>query len=150
MDNPSFVHRNNRGQGVLEAWLIILGIFFIFIIAFPQIISKGKELLQQRSPLSAQQENENSPLCGEILVLPSDQGEAPFKVILVGTGRQIKFPIQGFQWDFEGDGKWDTEIVAAPQDFTFEMPGDYSLKILVFDSEKNSRLCEKEIKVTER
>ena len=141
---------NSRGQGILEAWLIFLGIFFIFIIAFPQIVSKGKGFLQERLSSSVQKENENSPLCGEIIVIPSAQGRAPFKVVLIGTGRQTKFPIQGFQWDFEGDGEWDTEVMTGSQDFIFETPGNYSLKMLVFDQEENSRLCEKEIKVTDR
>src|SRR3989344_3733109 len=104
----------SSGQGIIEALLLILGIIFIFAVALPGVssrarLSKIKDLRDQNSAVQPN-ENENSPLCGDIIVIPSSKGKAPFRVFLVGTEKQGKYKIAGFQWDFTGDGKWDTNV----------------------------------------
>ncbi|MDP2926960.1 MAG: hypothetical protein Q8N65_02400 [bacterium] len=145
------------GQGMIEALLVLFGILFIFVIVFPQISIKIKEQRaknqgsQGSTGYSSQAENrptENPPLCGEILVIPSTTGKAPFKVTLIGTGRQTKYPLLGFQWDFTGDSIWDTGITTEPQNYTFPSAGDYQIKMLVLDENKNSRTCLAKVTVT--
>ena len=140
---------NVRGQGKLEGILLIGGIFFIIAIALPQISEKAKDI-PLGNFVSQINENENSPLCGEILPIPSYQGQAPFKMTVVGTAKRTKYDILGFQWDFTGDGVWDTGVGKDPQEFIFQNPGDYRLKMLIVDQNGNTRLCEKEIKVIDR
>ncbi len=140
---------SNRGQGRLEGFLLIGGILFIMAAALPQVVKKA-ENIPLGNPISQINENENSPLCGEILPIPSFQGFAPFKVTVVGTARKTQYDILGFQWDFTGDGAWDTGVSKEPQEFIFQNPGDYRLKMLIVDQNGNNRLCEKEIKVISR
>ncbi len=164
---------NESGQGIIEALLLILGLFFILAVALPKISPKMKSLDMGRflgtgvistslsnsnspsispeasaSNLPVINENEKSPSCGEILTIPSATGKAPFKVLFVATGRPKNSPIKGFYWDFTGDNQWDTSLTTQPQSFVFETPGDYKVRLLIVDTLNNSRLCETLVKVT--
>lgn len=156
------------GQGIIEALLLILGLFFILAVALPKISPKMKSLdlgrflgtgLISTSPSSsvlpsgspeasspAINENEKSPSCGEILTIPSATGKAPLQVLFVATGKPKSSPIKGFYWDFTGDNLWDTGLTIEPQSFVFEVPGDYKVRVLIVDTLGNSRLCETSIK----
>ncbi|MBI4359130.1 MAG: hypothetical protein HY577_00880 [Candidatus Nealsonbacteria bacterium] len=150
--------RFSSGQGMIEALLLLFGILFIFLVVFPQISTQTKKMLAKRqnpsglvptaSTAAPTVPTENSPLCGEIVVVPAASGRAPFKVTLVGTGRETKYPLLGFRWDFTGDSVWDTEVTTQPQDYLFSSPGEYRLRMLVLDEKNNSRVCLKTISVT--
>lgn len=141
------------GQGIIEALLLILGIIFIFAVALPGAslkarLLKTKNLRDQNLTVQSNQ-NGNSPSCGDIIAIPSSKGKAPFRVFLVGTEKQGQYGgISGFQWDFTGDGKWDTSATKEPQNYTFELPGEYNVKMLVVDEKNNTQTCVKTITVT--
>ena len=145
--------RSTTGQGMIEALLLILGIIFIFAVALPNVslkarILKTKNLRDQNLAVQLNQ-NENSPLCGDIIAIPSSKGKAPFRVFLVGTEKQGRYRVSGFQWDFTGDGKWDTSVTKEPQNYTFELPGEYNVKMLVIDEKNNTQTCVQTITATE-
>jgi len=140
------------GQGMIEALLLILGIIFIFAVALPNVSTKAKLLkirdLRDQNLAVQSNQNENSPSCGDIIVIPSSKGKAPFRVFLVGTEKQGQYRISGFQWDFTGDGKWDTNVTKEPQNYTFELPGEYNVKMLVVDEKNNTQTCVQTITVS--
>ncbi len=145
--------RSTTGQGMIEALLLILGIIFIFAVALPGAslkarLLKAKNLRDQNLAVQPNQ-NENSPLCGDIIAIPSSKGKAPFRVFLVGTEKQGRYKISGFRWDFTGDGKWDTNVTKEPQSYVFESSGDYYLKMLVVDEKGNNQVCNQTITATE-
>jgi len=142
----------SSGLGMIEALLLIFGIIFIFAVALPNIslrarLSKIKEFRDQNL-VNQSNQNENSPLCGDIIVIPASKGKAPFRVFLVGTEKQGQYKISGFQWDFTGDGKWDTDVSKEPQIYVFESPGEYNVKMLVLDEKGNNRTCSQTIIVS--
>ncbi len=157
---PAERNQSTTGQGVIEALILILGVIFIFAIALPGASSRLKVLQVKKSRDQNQATSLNQdgdlPLCGDIITVPSSQGafpsfegKAPFRVFLVGTEKQGRYKISGFRWDFTGDGSWDTEITKEPQNYVFEAPGDYNLKMLVIDEKGNSQTCNQTIVVTE-
>jgi len=138
---------------MIEALLLILGIIFIFAVALPNVSTKAKLLkikgLRDQNVIVQSNQNENSPSCGDIIVIPSSKGKAPFRVFLVGTEKQGQYGgISGFQWDFTGDGKWDTGVTKEPQNYTFELPGEYNVKMLVVDEKNNTQTCVQTITVS--
>lgn len=140
------------GQGIIEALLLIFGIIFIFAVALPGVSSKARLLkikgLREQNLAVQPNQNENSPLCGDIIVIPSPEGKAPFRVFLIGTEKQGQYRISGFQWDFTGDGKWDTNVTKEPQNYIFELPGEYNVKMLVVDEKNNTQACAQTITVS--
>lgn len=151
--NQRFFRVFTTGQGMIEALLLIFGIIFIFAVALPGVSSKARLLktrnLRDQNLTVQSNQNENSPLCGDIIAIPSSQGKTPFKVFLVGTEKQGKYKISGFRWDFTGDGSWDTEVTKEPQNYTFELPGEYNVKMVVIDEKNNTQTCVQTITVTE-
>ncbi|MCG2688324.1 PKD domain-containing protein [Candidatus Parcubacteria bacterium] len=145
--------KKTKGQGVIEALILILGIIFIFAIALPGASSRLKVLQvktsREQNQTASLSQNEDLPLCGDIIAIPSSQGKAPFRVFLVGTEKQGRYKISGFRWDFTGNGSWDTEVTKEPQNYVFETPGDYNLKMLVIDERDNSQTCNQTIVATE-
>ena len=140
------------GQGIIEALLLIFGIIFIFAVALPNVSIRARLLkikgLREQNLAVQPNQNENSPLCGDIIVIPSLEGKAPFRVFLVGTEKQGQYRISGFQWDFTGDGKWDTNVTKEPQNYIFELPGEYNVKMLVVDEKNNTQTCVQAITVS--
>lgn len=144
--------RKTKGQGIIEALILILGIVFIIAVALPGVSSKAK-ILQIKSSRDQKQaaalgQDKELPLCGDIITVPSSRGKAPFRVFLVGTEERGKYRVSGFRWDFTGDGSWDTDITKEPQNYLFELAGEYQLKMLVVDERGNSRVCDSAISVS--
>lgn len=133
--------------------MLIFGIIFIFAVALPGVTSRAKILQIKKSrdqnQVTIPNQDNNLPLCGDIIVVPSSQGKAPFRVFLVGTEKQGKYKISGFRWDFTGDGSWDTDVTKDPQNHVFELPGEYQLKMLVIDEKDNTQVCNQTITVAE-
>lgn len=71
------------------------------------------------------------PICILSTIVPPT-GPAPLTVTLHGGGGAGLTPgIDGYQWDFENDGIWDTGIVAEPIEHVYTQPGTYYPKYRV-------------------
>jgi hypothetical protein len=72
--------------------------------------------------------NLNPPLCGQSTIPPAT-GPAPLSVFLHGAGSAGSGPgFDGYRWDFENDGSWDTGILADPVTHIYTQPGTYNPK----------------------
>lgn len=68
-----------------------------------------------------------APNCGNPTKKPVS-GQAPLLISLQGDGKNVV----GYQWDFEGDGNWDTGVLYTnPASHTYEKVGTYTPKYRV-------------------
>jgi len=135
------------GQGVIEAVILIIGLLLIFAFFFPALYRTSPLRTRQKTPAPTSAASQGpAPDCGDIITVPSPMGKVPFKVTFVGTGKPTRYPIVGFQWDFNNDQTWDTEMTTQPVEHIFKTPGDYLVQLLVIDEKKNSRTCSTTIK----
>lgn len=75
--------------------------------------------------------NNNPPLCLQPSIPPATGG-APLTVFLHGAGSKGSGPgFNGYRWDFEGDGIWDTEVLRDPPNHLYTVPGEYTPKFQV-------------------
>lgn len=73
------------------------------------------------------------PTCYNPVVYPSTTGTAPFQVTLQPQGDAGSTGgIQGYEWDFTGDGSWDTGASPDAQVYTYQNPGTYTVKNACF------------------
>lgn len=98
------------------------------------------------SPTSSPTPTTSSQISCEITTSPSE-GWAP---LTVNLSQNIKSPTgaSGLQWDYDGDGKWDTEMVLSnysPQ-YTYQKAGSYNVKLNVKTSQGDTS-CTKSITV---
>ena len=98
------------------------------------------------SPSSSPAPTISSQISCEITSSPSD-GYAP---LTVNLSQNIKSPsgVSGLQWDYDGDGKWDTDMVLGnynPQ-YTYQKAGTYNVKLNVKTSSGDTS-CSKSITV---
>jgi len=71
------------------------------------------------------------PGCSKSTIAPNS-GPAPLYVTLHGGGyAKDGFGIDGYQWDFENDGYWDTNISLEPVAHIYDRPGTYYPKYRV-------------------
>lgn len=70
------------------------------------------------------------PYCVRSDIVPPT-GPAPLTVTLHGGGSGPPPGIDGYQWDFENDGVWDTEVDILPIAHTYTEPGTYYPKYRV-------------------
>jgi hypothetical protein len=76
-------------------------------------------------PTPTSTSNTNPPLCGQSSIPPAT-GYAPLTVTLFGAGNSGKGPgLDGYRWDFESDGAWDTGVSIDPIKHTYTRPGIY-------------------------
>ena len=69
--------------------------------------------------------NLNPPLCGQSSISPAT-GPAPLTVTLHGAGYAGNGTgFDGYRWDFEGDGIWDTGIISDAVTHTYFQSGMY-------------------------
>jgi len=75
------------------------------------------------------------PVCTQSTI-PPDSGPAPLTVLLHGSGMAggTDSTIEGYQWDFENDGIWDTEAELDPLSHTYENSGIYTPKYRILGS----------------
>lgn len=74
------------------------------------------------------------PSCSKSTITPNS-GPAPLLVTLHGGGyANDSFGIDGYQWDFENDGYWDTDISLEPMTHVYDRPGTYYPKYRVHSS----------------
>jgi len=67
------------------------------------------------------------PVCIGITVYPTSTGPAPLSVILQPNASSGSAGgISGYQWDFTGDGSWDTGISPDAQNYTYSSIGIYT------------------------
>jgi len=70
--------------------------------------------------------NVNPPICTESSIPPAT-GVAPLTVTLFGSGNAGNGTgFDGYQWDFENNGSWDTAIDINPVTHTYTTPGIYN------------------------
>jgi len=80
------------------------------------------------------------PRCGTPTIRPAT-GPAPLTVTLHGGGAMGSAGLMGYQWDFENDGIWDTDLEGInldPVTHIYTKPGVYQPKFRVFDVNGNS------------
>lgn len=98
------------------------------------------------SPTPSPTSTISSQISCEVISSPND-GYAP---LTVNLSQNIKSPNgpSGLQWDYDGDGKWDTEMVLgnySPQ-YTYQKSGTYTVKLSVRTSQGDTS-CSKSITV---
>jgi hypothetical protein len=70
--------------------------------------------------------NSNPPQCLLTTIDPGS-GPAPFTVSLHGSGSAGNgVGIDGYRWDFENDGTWDSGVTIDPISHTYTTPGTYN------------------------
>lgn len=70
--------------------------------------------------------NRNPPLCETNSIEPGS-GPYPFTTTLYGAGSSGSgVGIDGYRWDFEGDGIWDTDVTLSPVTHTYNSPGVFN------------------------
>lgn len=75
--------------------------------------------------------NSDPPLCGQGTIPPAT-GPAPLTVTLHGSGSAGNGAgIDGYKWDFENDGSWDTGVDINPVTHIYTVPGTYYPKFQV-------------------
>lgn len=75
--------------------------------------------------------NSNPPVCSDSTIPPAS-GSAPLSVFLHGGGGAGDGPgFDGYQWDFENDGNWDTNIVLDALTHIYVQVGTYHPKYRV-------------------
>ncbi|MFH0863579.1 MAG: cohesin domain-containing protein [Candidatus Gottesmanbacteria bacterium] len=83
------------------------------------------------SPTPSPSPNSNPPVCGQSTI-PPNTGYAPLTVSLHGAGGSGSGPgFDGYRWDFEGDGVWDTNVLLDPVTHIYNQPGNYHPKYQV-------------------
>ncbi|MCL4354552.1 hypothetical protein M1349_03755 [Patescibacteria group bacterium] len=83
------------------------------------------------------------PLC-EKSTIPPASGSAPLKVTLYGSGKAggPSSGVVGYQWDFDGNGTWDSGISIDPVSNTYLKPGTYNPKFRIQGANKSwSAIC---------
>ena len=69
--------------------------------------------------------NLNPPLCDQSSIPPAT-GPAPLTELLHGAGSAGNGPgFDGYRWDFDGNGTWDTDILSEPVTHVYTSPGSY-------------------------
>lgn len=69
--------------------------------------------------------NLNPPLCGQSSIPPAT-GPAPLTVLLHGAADAGSGPgFDGYRWDFDGNGTWDTDTLSEPVTHVYTTPGSY-------------------------
>lgn len=72
------------------------------------------------------------PTCMNPIIYPSSTGTAPFQATLQPQGSAGSAgAIQGYEWDYTGDGTWDTSASPNAQIYTFQNSGTYMVKMRV-------------------
>ncbi len=78
--------------------------------------------------------------------IPPETGVAPLTVTLHGGGKvgegDVVGSIDGYQWDFENDGEWDTDVILDPISHVYENPGLYTPKYRVRGNTTWSDICD--------
>lgn len=66
------------------------------------------------------------PRCGQSTIPPDSPGLAPLTVFLHGSGYAAGGDsLIGYQWDFDGNGVWDSDVILEPVNHTYTQPGTY-------------------------
>ncbi len=85
------------------------------------------------------------PVCVQSDIAP-ETGVAPLTVTLHGGGQvgegDVVGSIDGYQWDFENDGEWDTDVILDPITHVYENPGVYTPKYRVRGNTMWSEICD--------
>lgn len=69
-------------------------------------------------------------------------GTAPYTVYLQGGGSSDA-GIVGYQWDFEGNGSWDSDVQLDAKKYTYSEQGSYRPKYRILDKNSNwSKICD--------
>lgn len=114
--------RGLLGAGAVLALFVALPLFLY------AVLNGNFELRRFASgevPTPTPAPNLNPPLCGQTTISPPT-GAAPLTVTLFGSGNAGSGPgIDGYRWDFENNGTWDTGISINPVDHTYSTPGTY-------------------------
>lgn len=77
------------------------------------------------TPTTIYSSNPNPPLCTQSTIPPAT-GNAPLTVTLHGSGSAGSGPgFDGYQWDFENDGIWDTGVLINAIAHTYPAPGTF-------------------------
>ncbi|KKQ84419.1 MAG: hypothetical protein UT08_C0018G0025 [Candidatus Woesebacteria bacterium GW2011_GWB1_38_8] len=72
------------------------------------------------------------PRCLSPVIYPSSTGVAPFNALLQPQGyADLAGGIAGYEWDFIGDGSWDTSASPNAQYYTYQPAGTYTVKMRV-------------------
>lgn len=72
------------------------------------------------------------PVCIGITVYPASNGPAPLSVTLQPNASSGSAGgISGYQWDFTGDGGWDTGVSPDAQNYIYSSIGVYTVKLRV-------------------
>lgn len=87
---------------------------------------KFQAFLNYFKPTPTPTPNLNPPICTESNIPPAT-GVAPLTVTLHGSGSAGKGTgFDGYQWDFENNGSWDTPILLDAVTHTYTIPGVYN------------------------
>lgn len=92
------------------------------------------------------------PTCS---VRSADNGYAPLKADLsydVQPGSTNNLSVLAAQWDYTGDGSWDTPLDTSfrSTNYTYNQAGDYTVKLQLNTSEGMTDICSKKITVLEK
>ncbi len=75
------------------------------------------------------------PECFNPVIYPSSTGTAPYDVLLQpGGSAGSSGGMVGYQWDYTGDGSWDTEVSPNAINYTYQTAGTYNVKMRVLGS----------------
>jgi hypothetical protein len=83
-----------------------------------------------------------SPSC-QMNVIPSFSGTAPYNALVsVGGGTGGHGTIAGYQWDYDGNGSWDSGTTSGDYWHVFSSAGSYTVKArLVTSTNEYSNTC---------
>lgn len=68
------------------------------------------------------------PTCVSSTINQNSSGEVPFNYFFHGSGAAggVDSGIVGYQWDYDGDGKWDSDVMMDGISYTYQTPGIYN------------------------
>lgn len=99
------------------------------------------------SPSVSPSPSPKPPTCTQTTIAPQ-KGDAPISVSLHGSGSAGSAGLIGYQWDFEGDGTWDSGVQLNSINYTYEKPGTYTPKYRILDKDDRwSETCTYPFKV---
>lgn len=93
--------------------------------AIPVTVTGGASPTPSPSPTPTPSSNLNPPLCTQSTI-PPNTGYAPLTVTLHGSGNAGNGPgFDGYRWDFEGNGIWDTGVLPDAPTHVYPQPGSF-------------------------
>ncbi len=89
------------------------------------------------------------PLCSAPTIYPTNTGAAPFTATFQANAETGSAGgIVGYEWDFQGDGTWDTPASLDAPTYTYQNPGIYTVKMRVLATNgQYSDICQNSITV---